>query len=90
MKMFVYQYRKRALVSLFAFAILSVPLLSYVVYALNNGYSILEQIADEREPQVIRTMIRSARGDFERSNFLLTPFSWIPLSQVDSIHRVTA
>jgi hypothetical protein len=73
-----------------AFVLFSIPILSYVAYALNHGYTILENLADQREPATIRDMVRSARGDFERSSFLLTPFSWIPLAQVDSIDRATA
>ena len=72
-----------------AFVIFSIPILSYVAYALNHGYTILEKIADTREPDIIRDMVRSARGDFERSSFLLTPFSWIPLTKVDSVYRAT-
>ena len=34
-------------------------------------------------------MIRSARGDFERSSFLFAPFSWIPLDSLDTVHRAS-
>ena len=35
-------------------------------------------------------MIRSARGDFERSSFLFAPFSWIPMDRVDTVRRASA
>ena len=83
-------HQKRIFLAMVAFVIFSIPILSYVAYALNHGYTILEKLADIREPAIMRDMVRSARGDFERSSFLLTPFSWIPLNQVDSVRRATA
>lgn len=70
--------------------IFSVPTLSYVVYALSHGYSTLEHLTDTRDINQVRSMIRSARGDFERSSFLLSPFSWIPVDQIDTVRRATA
>ena len=35
-------------------------------------------------------MIRSARGDFERSSFLFAPFSWIPIASIDTVARASA
>jgi hypothetical protein len=72
------------------FLVFSIPVLSYVAYALSHGYSTLEAIAGTRDPQIIRSMIHSARGDFERSSFLFAPFSWIPMDRVDTIRRVSA
>lgn len=59
--------------------IVSVPIVSYVVYAIGHGYTTLEHLADNRDPMQIRTLVRSARGDFERANFLIAPISWLPL-----------
>ena len=84
------QHRKRLFLIAMSSIVFSVPILSYVAYALNHGYTTLEHLAENRDITTIRNMIRSARGDFERSSFLLTPFSWIPLEQVDMIHRASA
>lgn len=76
--------------SVLGFFIFSIPLLSYVTYALTHGYSTLESLAGMRNPATIRDTIRTARGDFERANFLLTPFSWIPLDRIDTVYRISA
>ncbi len=84
------RHRKRTFLVLMACIIFSVPTLSYVVYALSHGYSTLEHLTDTRDINQVRSMIRSARGDFERSSFLLSPFSWIPVDQIDTVRRATA
>lgn len=76
--------------SVVGFLVFSIPVLSYVAYALSHGYQTLEAIADIRDPQTIRSMIHSARGDFERSSFLFAPFSWIPMERVDTVRRASA
>ncbi len=75
--------------TLIGFCVFSIPVLSYVVYALTHGYSTLEDLAGIRDPQTIRSMIYSARGDFERSSFLFAPFSWIPIAPIDTLHRAS-
>ncbi len=82
------QHRKQVLTVLFWLVVFSVPALSYVTYALSHGYETLEKIAHTRDPSTIRTLIRSARGDFERSSFLLAPFSWIPVDKVDTVDKI--
>jgi hypothetical protein len=69
------------------FFVFSIPVLSYVAYALTHGYQTLQDLAGVRTPETIRTMIRSARGDFERASFLFSPFSWIPMGQIDTVRR---
>ena len=76
--------------SLIGFFIFSIPVLSYVAYALSHGYQTLQDLAGVRTPETIRTMIRSARGDFERSSFLFSPFSWIPIASIDTVARASA
>ena len=83
-------HRKQIFLTIIGIFIFIIPVLSYVVYALNHGYSTLETITETRDPNTIRTIIRSARWDFERANFLFTPFSWIPLDQIDLIRRLSA
>lgn len=78
------------ILSLIGFLIFSIPVLSYVAYALNHGYDTLQDLAGVRTPETIRTMIRSARGDFERSSFLFAPFSWIPIGYIDTVRRASA
>ncbi|MBC7498070.1 DUF4012 domain-containing protein [Candidatus Gracilibacteria bacterium] len=70
--------------------VFSIPVLSYVAYALTHGYQTLQDLAGVRTPETIRTMIRSARGDFERASFLFSPFSWIPIGQIDTVRRSAA
>ena len=74
---------------LIGFFVFSIPVLSYVAYALTHGYSTLEAIAGIRDPQAIRSMIHSARGDFERASFLFSPFSWIPIDHIDTVRRAS-
>lgn len=76
--------------SVLGVVVFSVPMLSYVAYSLNHGYATLESITRAHDPQTIRNMIHSARGDFERSSFLLAPFSWIPVDRVDTIAKISA
>lgn len=89
-----YQYyinhRKQIYLTIIGILVFTIPVLSYIAYALNHAYSTLEHITDTRNPDTIRTMIRSARGDFERSNFLFTPFSWIPMDRIDVVQRLSA
>lgn len=89
-KMLLRKHQKRLVYTLAIFILVSVPMLSYVAYALGHGYTTLEHLADTREPTTIRDMIRSARGDFERSSFLISPFSWIPIDRIDTVRRATA
>ena len=77
------------MLTLVGFCVFSIPVLSYVAYALTHGYSTLEDLAGIRDPQTIRSMIHSARGDFERSSFLFAPFSWIPIAPIDTLHRAS-
>lgn len=82
-------YRRRIILSLALICLVSIPMLSYVAYALTHGYSTLESLAGVRESQTIKSVIRTARGDFERASFLFAPFSWIPLDRVDTVRRAT-
>lgn len=83
------KHRKRIFVGMASILALSVPMLAYVGYAVSHGYDTLEKIASSRDPNEIRSLVRSARGDFERSSFLFSPFGWIPVSQIDSVKRAT-
>ncbi len=84
------QHQRQIVISLIAFFVFSIPVLSYVAYALSHGYETLQDLAGVRTPETIRTMIRSARGDFERSSFLFAPFSWIPIASIDTVARASA
>lgn len=85
-----FKHRRRALVSVLGVAVFSVPMLSYVAYSINHGYNTLESITRTHDAATIRNMIHSARGDFERSSFLLAPFSWIPVDRVDAVAKISA
>lgn len=76
--------------SVLGVAVFSVPMLSYVAYSINHGYNTLESITRTHDAATIRNMIHSARGDFERSSFLLAPFSWIPVDRVDAVAKISA
>jgi hypothetical protein len=84
------KHQKRILYVASMVVIVSVPIVSYVVYAIGHGYTTLEHLADNRDPMQIRTLVRSARGDFERSNFLIAPISWLPIAKIDAARRATA
>lgn len=83
------KHKKRIIGGIAGVIAFSVPILGYVGYSVSNGYEKLQTLASTRDGNVIRDTIRSARGDFERAGFLFTPFSWIPLSSVDSVSRAT-
>ena len=84
------QHQRQIVMTLIGFFVFSIPMLSYVAYALSHGYETLQDLAGVRTPETIRTMIRSARGDFERSSFLFAPFSWIPIASIDTVARASA
>lgn len=60
-----------------------------MAYALSHGYETLQALSAVRTPETIRTMIRSARGDFERASFLFAPFSWIAIGPIDTVRRAS-
>ena len=83
-------HQRQIAMTLIGLLVFSIPVLSYVAYALSHGYQTLQDLAWVRTPETIRTMIRSARGDFERSSFLFAPFSWIPIASIDTVARASA
>lgn len=71
-----YLSRKRRSIALTTCVLVSltIPILGYTRFLIDDGYAALAQIRDNPDhPSIIRAVER-ARGDFERANLLFAPF----------------
>lgn len=66
---------------------LSVPILFYVKYNIEDGYNRLFALRNAENINQVKSEVLTARRNFERANFLFTPFSWIPFDIIDLANR---
>ncbi len=63
--------------------VMTVPVLWYVRYSVERAYNSLSTLGSMLTLEERKHIVFEAKRDFEKSRALFTPFSWIPLSQVE-------
>lgn len=68
---------------LLTIAIVTVPLLLYARFSIEEGYKSLALLRTSHDINQARTYIQDARAHFERGNFVFFPFSFFPHHKIE-------
>lgn len=79
--------RRPILVGIATFLAICLPMIGYIKYSIDHGYRALASLGSASSLKDIQDAIRTAKGDFERAEFLFLPFSWLPGETVDTARR---
>ena len=63
--------------------VMTVPIIGYVRYSVEHAYNSLSTLDTVASMEERKNIVFEAKRDFEKSRALFTPFSWIPLAQVE-------
>jgi hypothetical protein len=72
------KHRRPVVFTIALFVFLTVPLLWYTKYLVEDGFAQFAQIRSIDTPSEAIDLIQVSRGDFERANILFAPFRLIP------------
>jgi hypothetical protein len=72
-------HKKQILSVIVTALMVSMPMLFYVKFSLENGYKKLISLSSVVSASQAQEVIKSARADFERANFVFLPFSLAPI-----------
>lgn len=82
-----HRHRRWIIGTLMTICCITVPVLFFVKSSVENGYEKFLSLRHTNNLSEVRSILSSARDDFERANFLFIPFSWIPSEKIDIAHR---
>lgn len=80
-------HRRGIIGTLLTLLMTTVPTVFFVKYSVEQGYEKLIGLKNVTTVSEVRSVVASARDDFERANFLFFPVSWIPSETIDLADR---